>query len=259
MKVHSLFFLIMLLCSYHTKAQNKELNVYLANGDSIYYCEDSAFNIENLHRSKRSDTSFLKTIISIAKEKNYTVFLKPMTSFSNDAVAENIQNVCIFFRNNNVTYRMLETGSAENKFFGGISMLESIKNSRLKEKEKETSNFGLPPKPPPPPPPPLNELNASALITFILTDDDSIYYYEGRFNKKYLITNFNNIDKVIINFKNTKKKADQFIAIKMSKNALQNNMLDLIVKLKNNGIMRWLYGEYKISSSEQKYLDLIKK
>lgn len=245
--------MVVLFSNYQSKAQNKELNVYLANGDSIYYCEDSAFNIENLHRSKRSDTSFLKTIISIAKEKKYTVFFKPMTSFSNDAVAENIQNICVFFRNNNVTYKMLETGSIENKFFKDVSLLEYLRSEKQKKKEI-SSEIPEQHRPPAPPPVKLAGLEEDALITFVLSNDSIIHYYKGFFRYKYLTANFNEIGKIISAFKNIRKKRDNFIIYKKTKLATTKNVIDFINKIKSSGVASSHYGEFKLEYIEMKYL-----
>jgi hypothetical protein len=253
-----LYFLLVFFCNSNTKAQNNILNIYLANGDSIYYCEGIKFNPENLLGNKRKDSSFITEIVSKASQSKSTIFFKPMTSFDANGgeVAIAIKNICDVFVRNNIIYKMPETDSSENKYFDGISILEYIKKGRLEKKEAPDS--GLPPKLLPPPPPALNELNTNALITFILINDNNIYYYEGKFQKKYLVTSFKDVDKILTRFKNTKNKKDQFIAIKMSKDVPLSNKIDLIDKIKSNGIMPGHYAEYKISSAEKKYLDSIK-
>jgi hypothetical protein len=110
--------------------QHQGTNIYLANNDSIYYCENENFNAKKLQSSKINDTTFVNQMLQEITKKKHEVLLKPMTSFSanGDGVGEAIEAFCSILKIKGVSYRMTESDSAEKKYFDAVTILEFSRN-----------------------------------------------------------------------------------------------------------------------------------
>lgn len=127
---HLLFYVIILVMFSCNIGNQKKMNVYLANGDSIYYSEGKTLNPKNLHSNILSDSLFIQQMLSQVNPKNYVVSFKPMASFDNggEPVAEAIDNFCNLLKAKGISYEMDKADSTEKNYFKSITILEYIEN-----------------------------------------------------------------------------------------------------------------------------------
>ena len=121
-----LFFSLMLtaLCS----CNQNTMHVYFANGDSIFYCQSATFDANKLHKSSFGDRAFNEQLFLTASKNNCDISLKPMTSWSNGAVAESIEQFCNKIKANGLTYYMGDSDDAEKKYFDAVTLGEHLRN-----------------------------------------------------------------------------------------------------------------------------------
>ena len=124
-----LFFTILTTIFSCNNGNKHTMNVYLANRDSVYYCEDETFNANKLHKSKLIDSLFIKQMLLTASQNDCEVSFKPMNTFNDGGpVAETIDEFCNKLKANGISYRMPESDSAEKKYFDAVTILEYLKN-----------------------------------------------------------------------------------------------------------------------------------
>ena len=120
-------FTILLGCNSIRKG---DASIYLANNDSIYYCENTNFNPQNLQSGTINDSTFINQMLLQISKKKADVLLKPMTSFSanGEPVGETIAAFCNKINRYGINYRIAKTDSSEKKYFGATSMQEFLEN-----------------------------------------------------------------------------------------------------------------------------------
>ena len=196
--------IIFFSCS-NNKKNNTASFVYVAGCDSIFYNESGSLNFSNIKGSKKDDSAFIDNIIKTSSKK--TIFIKPFGGYCG-GTAETTTNLAMFFVTKKINALISMPDSTEEKFFNDISLEKAaqiimaenggIKLSVPKEDYHET----LKTKP-------------EATMTIILSGDEQIFYYTGKFNNQLIRTTYDKVGKSILGFKKQVKPADLMFLIKL--------------------------------------------
>jgi hypothetical protein len=109
------------------------MHIYLANTDSVYYCEGKQFNPANLYKGITTDTKFMNQMFSLANQNNDEIYLKAMSTFGGGGdVADSIYKFCRTIKENGLSYQMAVSDSAEKKYFNDITIIEYINPPTIK-------------------------------------------------------------------------------------------------------------------------------
>lgn len=108
------------------------MNIYLANYDSVYYCDSAQFSPQKLKGGVWDDSVFNNRMFLLMGDKGHIVQLKPMTGFTPGGGnrAEAIDAFCSGFRKNGISYNMTVSDSAEKVYFQDITIMEYLQERR---------------------------------------------------------------------------------------------------------------------------------
>jgi len=225
--------------------------------------EGDRFDAAKIKRGKFNDSTFINKLFKDISPVTHKILFKPYTDLcSPDGMAPLIINWKTLLKNKGFSNDVLFTDSTEDNYFGDIS---------LKQFAVERSKIAPPPPPPPPPPPNIivtedgkpipgrNEdafyVKAKNVVTFLLSANGSIYYYEGIFAGSLRKTDLNFIGKLITQYKGKIPLSDLMFIIKSDKVSSTKNMIDLLDEMTINKIPIGHYAQIDITENEIKSIN----
>jgi len=220
MKVLFLFITALSICSCDQSSKLKKgqtVNIYVAGCDSIFYCPKEILDPRSMRGAKKDDSAFLQKIIEEVSPLKIRVLIKPLIG-SCDGTAETVVNLSRILFNKDIPGVVIKTDSLENKYFNSVSFFEIMKpmSMDLNEPKDEPDDLSK------------LKIKPESTVTFLLSDNNQIYYYKGAFNGHIIETHYADLSDLIKGFKKQLNKDDMMFLIKVEEKASYKNNIDVL-------------------------------
>ena len=102
-------------------------------------------------------------------------------------------------------------------------------------------------------------VKASGAITFLLAEDNEIYYYKGAFTGNLKKTDYSKVREVIKKYKSQIDPDDLMFIIKSGTGATFKNAIDILDEMTIDNVPPGHYAETEINKEETEQINILKK
>ncbi|MFN8251773.1 MAG: hypothetical protein U0V75_07810 [Ferruginibacter sp.] len=236
---------ILLLFSCTTNKQQGSIKVYIAGCDSIFFATDPVIIKKDLKGSSKDDSVFINEIIKTAKSSGKLILIKPFGG-NCGGTAQTTTDLAALFLKNDLRGHVIMPDSVEEACFDDISLekaVEMIKGSGPIELSMPKEAFSEP-----------ITTKPEATLAFILSGNDQLYYYTGKFNNRLIKTDYKRAIKVINDFKKETAPGDLMFLIKADKDATFKNIVDLLDLMTVCQVPKYHFAETDLAKNEAFFL-----
>lgn len=264
-------------CSLLSSMGQKQVHIYLAHCDSLFYVEAEKFDATKINWASRNDSAFINGLFNRISPSTHILLFKPYTDVCiDDGMAPLLLNWKTFFEQRGFGFEVRFTEKDEDRYFKGVSVKQFVANGYQDtpssgSSRSRASSGSLPPPPPPPPAPIVTRdgkappgsapgfyVAAKNVVTFIF-EGDVIYYYEGFFKGTLLKTDYSSVGNLIQQYKKKIGAKKMILFIKEESGSFRQNKRKRRSLMSENDIPPGYYVEEEISKKEKEGINKINK
>ena len=243
----------------------KTASIYLAHCDTLFYIEENSFDVQKIKRGKMNDSVFINELFKTISPSTHILLFKPYTDLcTDDGMGPLMRNWKTLLAKKGYSDEVLLTDSIEDAYFGDICLRKYVDN-QIQSRNNPSRGMPSVPKPPPiemvitkdgKPIPGYNEdvlfIKAKGAVTFLLSANNVLYYYEGVFTGIIHKTDFNSVGELIKKYKDQFPNKDLMFIIKATESASFKNAVDILNEITTNKVPAGHYLETDITDKEIK-------